>query len=802
MKVQQIHQLFRRLGEQQIRFRWASIILALLFTAIGIAGLSRVQTANSRDSWFDDAEAIKVATRRFEAEFGNNDTIAVLVEAKDVFDPRVLRAIKELGDELRRKVPYADHLTSLVELEVVMGTKEGMKIKNPFKHGIPDDPKQLEAIRRQILSRRAFKDKLVSSDCKETWLTLSLVEFPPEEEWKKKTNLDPLFQAGEAAIAVVTQEKFKSDLYTFKAAGMPYSETEERDFFGSETKKRVLSGFIAMVLLLVFFLRSLRGVLVPVFTTFIGIVVVFGAMGWLGIAIDANMMTLPVLLGMALSVGYSIHVFNAFKRRFDETGRRKESAIAAIEETGWPIFFTAITTIGSLLSFISTGILTIEWLGYTCAAVVFADFLFVMALVPVLMSFGKDKQPIAMGDSSRPKLTFTGPMRALSRFAIGRRKAIVLAFALLIAALAPGLRYVKVNMDTFAFMGLKIPYVKRLWEVCNSQLGSYLSYNITLDSGKKDGIKDPKVLRAFDKLMQKVGAFEMTKKNRRASAVHSILDILKQMNQTLHEEDPAYYRVPESKQYVAQLLLLYEMSGGTEAFRWIDERYSILRGQVQLNRFDAKKVALELAEIKAFGKKHVPGAKVSVVGDAVQFAELNEKIVTGELKSVFIALLVITLLLILVFGSLKTGLIGLIPNATPLLVIGGYMGYLNSQLDMMTMTIMPMLLGIAVDDTIHFINQMKYEFERCANYRAAVESAFLSVGRNLAMTTIVLSVTFLMYAFSPVSNLVRIGYLAALGLTVALATDYLMTPALVLLTKPFGPERVEGGPRDDGDAAS
>lgn len=214
----------------------------------------------------------------------------------------------------------------------------------------------------------------------------------------------------------------------------------------------------------------------------------------------------------------------------------------------------------------------------------------------------------------------------------------------------------------------------------------------------------------------------------------------------------------------------------------------MLRAQIQIKEFNANEIVHELNTIEEIGKERFPGAQISVVGTAVQFAELNKKIVTGELKSIFTALVVIGILLVLVFGSLKTGLIGMIPNITPLIVIGGYMGYFQSPLDMMTMTIMPMLLGIAVDDTIHFINHIKYEFEKCGNYGTAVLKSFGTVGKTLAMTTIILSATFAMYMFSPVANMARIGLLASMGLIVALLADYLMIPALMMLTKPFGQE--------------
>jgi predicted RND superfamily exporter protein len=303
-----------------------------------------------------------------------------------------------------------------------------------------------------------------------------------------------------------------------------------------------------------------------------------------------------------------------------------------------------------------------------------------------------------------------------------------------------------------------------------------------------DAIKDPEVLRKFDALVDTISAFELTKKNEHASSVFSILDIIKEMNQTLHSDSVKYHTIPDSREMIAQVLLLYEMSGGTKTYNWIDEDYSMLRAQVQVEKFATHEIVRELETITRMGDENFPEAKVNFVGSAVQFAELNSKIVTGELRSVIWALIIIGILLVIVFNGIKAGLIGMIPNLMPLVVIGGYMGHFNSPLDMMTMTIMPMLLGIAVDDTIHFINQIKFEFEKCGNYNQAIIASFHTVGKSLAMTTIILCATFGMFCFSPIANMVRIGYLASMGLLVALITDYFVTPALICLAKPFGKE--------------
>jgi predicted RND superfamily exporter protein len=786
MKIQQINQIFKKIGESQVRYRWPVLIIALLLTVFGFSGLRYTQSVSNQEHWFEETEDVQIAQDRFEEQFGNNEFVGLLIQADDVFHPEVLTMIRDIGEELMEKVPYADDVSSLMKFETTVGTEEGIEVINPFDDGIPTDPEELKIKRDFILSRNSVVNKMVSDDGTETWLTLSLSEYPEETVWKKTSSMQPIFQDGEAAIAVVTDPKWKSDRYTIKAVGAPYTETEERDFFGRETMTRIGSGLGLMVLLLVVFLRTPRGVVVPVFTTGAGIAVVFGFMGWLGIDIDMNMIFLPVMLGMALSVGYSVHLVNAFKRIFREGGRRKQAVIQSVEETGWPIFFTAATTIASVLSFAVSGIMPIRWVGFTSAAVVLAVYLFVMILIPIFMSFGKDKE-IPKGTLVK-KLWLNQRLEEVGAVILNRKGIIAAAFIILVIGFAPGISRIVVNADIFEAFGLKIPYIKRVHEVVNSKLGSYMTYNITVTYDNPNAVKDPDVLKRFDALLSEVGTFELTTKNRDVPKIFSILDILKEMNQTFHEDNPAWYTVPNSRELVAQLLFLYELSGGKKTFDWVDEEYTLLRARVELRGYDSNEIEKEFNRIRTLDKELFPDAKVNIVGGAVRMAEINKKIVTGELKSFAAALIAIGLLMALVFGSIKTGLIGMIPNVTPLIILAGFMGYFNYTLDMMTMTIIPLLLGIAVDDSIHFINQIKFEFEKCGNYRQAILNSFYVVGKTLTMTTIILVASFAMYMFSPVIAMFRIGLLASMGLVSALVADFTMTPIVILLTKPFGRE--------------
>ena len=793
MKLEGLHIFFRKVGEFQLKYRWLCLALLAAVTVVGLLGVKSFRVGSAdEDEFISVREAAKKNDERFKELFGSNDSIVLLFESDDVFKPEVLHAIKNIGAEFLEKIPYADSITSITDMDITVGTEEGIEITNPFKDGIPDNPEALKKAKDFILSRKSIADKLVTRDATETWLVLSLKATPPEEEWSKTSTEAPMYLIGEAAIDIVTDPKYQSSAYTIKPAGLPYTETEEKAVMGRETTKSVGLSFLCMIILLIVFTRSLRGTIVPLFATFFGISTVLGIMGFLHIAGKSEMMSVPIVLAMALSVGYSIHLVNSFRTSFYTLGKRKEAVIDSIENTGWPLFFTVVTTAVSVLSFLTTDLKPMRWMGAASAAMVFAVYVYVSVLIPILMSFGKDIEAGKNAESLHNAKAVRSQKQdaRFERFGhsiIKKRKAVIVAFILITAACIPALFKIEVNMDSFKFMGLRIPYIKRLHDITQSQLGSYFNYNVMLTFDEEDAVKDPEVLKKVDELSALIGTFRLTKLNNGVPKIFSILDIVKEMNQTMHADDPAFYTIPADEDLLAQLLFLYEISGG-QTSRWVDEEFRTLRMAVDVAGFDANELAANMKTIEQTCATLFPQADCHLIGAAVQFAELNNKIVFGELYSFLTSLAAIAILMMLVFGSVRMGLIGLIPNIFPVIVIGAIMGYLDIPLDIITMAIMPMILGIAVDDTIHFTNHTKYLFEKEKSYERAIFGTFYSIGKTLAMTTIILSATFLMYLTNNIAAILRLGVLAAVGLLSALAADYLMTPVLIYITKPFGKE--------------
>ncbi|MBQ9630340.1 MAG: MMPL family transporter, partial [Treponema sp.] len=379
---------------------------------------------------------------------------------------------------------------------------------------------------------------------------------------------------------------------------------------------------------------------------------------------------------------------------------------------------------------------------------------------------------------------------------IKSRLAIVIVSAVVTVVSFVGLLKLTVNMDYVSMMGKRIPYVARILSITEAKLGNQYSYDMMIEYPDEDAFKNPEAMLSLDNFAKDLGNLRSTKISGNKARVSSVCEIVKEMNRTLNSDLENFYTIPEDDEYLAQLLFLYEISGGENLSNYISDDYTTARVHVEMSGYDANKIAADKRDALDLAEKYFPGAKASCIGTAISMAEMNQVLVNGELKSVFGSFAIILVILIIAFSSIRAGLIAMLPNITPVLLVGGIMGICKFPLDMLTMTIMPMVLGIAVDDTIHFTNHVKYEFELTHNYHEAIINSFVKIARSMLATTIILCAMFFMYMFSPIAMLSKVGLLAIVGLASALVADYTLTPALLYMIKPIGKEKQENANGD------
>ncbi len=781
MKSHKINQWFGRYAAFLVKWRWMAIALFVIVLLASFYGMSKMVQQTSFDDYFIEGDPILVKTNEFKEIFGNDYFVGILTECNDHFTKENLTLLRELGEELLDSLSYADKITSLVDLEFMLGTEEGMEIVQIVPDDIPETASaEMARVRTLAYSKPQLAKKLISKDGKKAWTLVKLRAFPSEEEWKANGNVSPDIITGEEVARIITKEKYAS-IHPC-ATGMPYVSQQKTVYIGQEMARLVMIALIICILVMLIMTRSVRGIICPLLSVIGGIVMTFGIAGYSQMYVDSTVLMIPAILAFAVSIAYNIHFFAYFRQRMRIHGKRRQAVIEAVSEIGWSVVFCGLTTVISLLSFMVIPIRPMKCVGMMSSMTVFFVLLSTLLMAPALLSFGKDKKAKA-GIDGEGGTRLSLAMEKLNDFTFRHAKAIVWVFAILCVAFGIGLWKIEPAFDIEKTMGKNVPYVKDVLEVGRSELGALYSYDLVLEFAKEDEAKQPENLKKLEQLEELVKTYPLTKRT------NSILDIIKDLSQTLNGGNRDFYRIPETEEEVAQMLMLYENAGGSEAEYWMDYDYRRLRMMVEISDFNSAEVERELNAIARETAEMFPDVTVTAVGNIPQYTTMMQYLVRGQMQSFLISVLIIGLLLMMAFQSIRVGLIGLIPNLMPAIFVGGVMGWAGIPLDMMTATIIPMMLGMAVDDTIHFFNHSKLEFDRTPVYSDAIRRTFRVVGVAIVTTSIITSAVFACFATSVCAMCINFGILAVIGILSALLADLFITPLLVKKFQVYGKEK-------------
>lgn len=783
MKIEKINELFGRFAERLLKMRWMTLGIFALVIVLSVIGMKRMVKETSFDDYFIEDDPMLVKTEEFKSHFGNDYYVGVLTHCDNHFTKENLSTLRALSNELLDSLSYADKVTSLTDIEFMVGSDDGMTIEQIVPDDIPDDgTPAMDSIKARAYSKPHVAKKLISKEGDMSWIMVKLRAFPKDSVWKKQGNVSPDIITGQEVERIIKKPEYAS--LSPKGTGMPYVTNCKTEYIGKEMGRLMMIATLICIVVMLCMTRSLRGILAPIISVIGGLFITYGIAGFTQMYVDSTVLMIPTILSFAVAIAYNIHIFSYFKGRMRIHGERKKAIIETLKEIGWSVFFCGFTTLVSLLSFLVIPIRPMHCVGVISSMSVLFVLLTSLIISPVLLSFGKNKRPIE-GFTEESDTRWTKVMVDLSNVVMRNPRKIGLSFLVVCILLCIGLWKIEAAFDIERTMGEDVPYVKEVMDVGRSELGSLYSYDLIVELANDDEAKEPKNLKLLDQLQQKVDGYKLTKRTT------SILDILKDLNQTLNDGDSAYYRIPDTEEEVAQEILLYENAGGTESEYWVDYDYCRLRLMVEISDFNSAQVEREIATIQADAEALFPGAKITVVGNIPQYVTMMQYLVRGQMLSFVISILIIGIILMIAFQSIRVGLIGLIPNMMPAVFVGGYMGWMGVPLDMMTATLLPMMLGMAVDDTIHFINHSKLEYDRTGHYKSAIQRTFRVVGVAIVITSIITSAVFASFCTSACTMCINFGLTAIIGIMSALAADLFVTPILVNKCKVFGKERVK-----------
>jgi len=332
-----------------------------------------------------------------------------------------------------------------------------------------------------------------------------------------------------------------------------------------------------------------------------------------------------------------------------------------------------------------------------------------------------------------------------------------------------------------------MPHIQDQSYISQSPIGVNFSYSIALAFPEEDEALNPEILGKVDELTDFIYKTPYIKR------VTSINDIIKEVNRLRHRDDPEYYAIPGKASLVRGIVSYTRRLSGDSVKLLLNDENRVLRVMVEINDVSTSAMVDHIDEVKAeidrlFPPSEFAGMEHLMAGSVIQMSEMNQHITKGLVRSVVLALIVISIMMMIVFKSFKLGLISMIPNISPVIIAGGVMGFMGESLEFVTMTIAPMIMGLAVDDTIHFINHVRVEFNRNRSYDLAIQNSFIKVGKAMTQATLILCVTFLMFTTSIAHSMVNMGIYINIGMLTALIADFTITPILIKISKPFGKE--------------
>lgn len=778
MKIERINAYFGRFAEWLLRLRWQVLAAFAVVIILSVIGMKRMVTETSFDDYFIEDDPMLVMTEKFKSHFGNDYYVGVLTQCDNHFTRENLTTLRALSNELLDSLSYADKVTSLTDIEFMAGSDEGMTIEQIVPEVIPaDGSAEMDSIRMRAYSKPHVARKLISKKGDLSWIMVKLRTFPPDSVWKRQSTVAPDIVTGQEVEHIIKKPEYAS--LNPKGTGMPYVTYCKTMYIGKEMGQLMMIATVICIVVMLCMTRSIRGMIAPILSVVGGLFITYGIAGFTRMYVDSTVLMIPTVLSFAVAIAYNIHIFSYFSGRMRIHGERRRAIVETLREIGWSVFFCGFTTLVSLLSFLVIPIRPMHCVGIISSMSVLFVLLTSLIVTPVLLSFGKNKRPME-GFTEESDTRWTKMMVTLSYKVLRNPKKIGPSFLLVCVLLCIGLYRIEAAFDIERTMGMKVPYVREVMDVGRSELGSLYSYDLIVEFPDEDEAKEPENLKRLDRLQQKVLGYKLTKRTT------SILDILKDLNQTLNDGDTAFYRVPDTEEQVAQELLLYENAGGTESEYWMDYDYRRLRLMVEMPDFNSAQVEREMERIQADAEAIFPNANITLVGNIPQYVTMMQYLVRGQMLSFVISILIIGVILMIAFQSVRVGLIGLIPNMMPAIFVGGYMGWMGIPLDMMSATLLPMMLGMAVDDTIHFINHSKLEYNRTRHYRSSIRRTFRVVGVAIVTTSVITSAVFSSFCTSACTMCVNFGLMAIIGILSALAADLLVTPILVKNCKVFG----------------
>lgn len=748
-----------------------ALAIFVLIICILIPGSLLIESTYTPRMWFAKDHAQITALNDFERKFGNDQkTIIGVHNPNGVFNNETLNLIKDITkdmwhvSEVIRVESLANHSDIRAEGDDVLIT--------PFLGDDQKDysPEELVDIRIRALADDVIPDYYVSNDG-----TYALIFGYLKPAFEK----DPNYTAIVDETYALTQ-KYKDAIPGIQIFLLGDSTANEafRVVAKQDNEKIMPFMFGIIIFILAWLFRNSVAVLMPLLLCFVSIAVTYGLMGWIGLIYNSMLSAIPGIL-LAICLADSVHIMMSFYHLMSEDNAPKEALTKALHKNFKPTLMTSITTAVSFATISWTEIIPVRDLGLmACFGTLIAwlfTYIFVGSTLSLFHHRFKDvssKNVSSLVSSSKKDMAHS-TARKWTNIIVKRSGLIIgLSAVLSLAAIYLSTKN-EVNSDPLKYFTKEVP-LRKAYDFSSTKLNGLRGVELVVDSGMAEGIKDPKFLnnlKAYEAWLMSLPQVTHTK---------SITQIISKLNRVLHGNEAAWERIPDSQEEVAGLLFLYQMGlpQGMDLNNQItldnqETRFRLL-WKIETSSESTAMLKKILAKAPSFGLDVRAGGNLPI------FTAVNSLIVTSFFWSLIGAILFVSLLILFIFKDPLLAAIAMLPNLLPMVFGGALMVLIGVYVDIGTSMVIVVCLGIAVDDTIHFIANYKHYRELGLEIPEAIEKTFAVTGKALVVTTVLLVAGFGSFLFAEFVPNRTFGILCAQILVFALIIDLTLLPALLI----------------------
>ena len=793
-----IEALLENWGHFVYRRAWWILVLALAMTAGTATQLKYFYIDASLEGFFHQDDPVRVIYDEFREQYGRDTFILISLEPNTpIFEREFLETLRDLHARLENEVPLVVEVTSLVNARITRGEGDELVV-GELMEDWPEDDAALRAIESQARANPFYQNNLISGDGKLTSIMVELEVYSQlgeqgdaldgfadggdpgsEDEDEPVTYLTGAEEAEVIGAVLAMLEEYRSDDLTIEVAGTPVLTGQFALMMQADMGRFTALALLIIVISLATLFRRVGAVLVPLVTVICSVICTMSIMAGTGTPLTSPTQIIPTFL-LAVGVGGSVHIMTIYyqgRRR----GLTKEDGLAhALGHSGLAVIMTSLTTAGGLLSFVAAELLPISHFGVFAPIGVMVSLFYTLTMLPALVAISPGR---SRAQAEAKSLFFTQRLLIdAGVFSTRHSTPILVATFVLVVVSVYGASMIRVAHSPFDWFP-EGDMVRRGMETMDTNMGGMGNIELIVDTGRVNGFHDPAFLESADRLRDYIYTLDI--RDVRAGKVQSLTDVLKETHKALNENRTEYYAIPEDPNLVAQELLLFENAGSDDVEDLVDSTFQSGRITVRVPMNDAMafppfiQAVVEEAE-RVFG----PEVSIRVSGIVHVIGATMTAVVQTMLRSYAMALAIITPLMVLLIGNVRVGLLAMIPNLTPILLTLGIMGWADIPLDTFTLLIGSVAMGLAVDDTIHFMHNFRRYFDEHANVEVAVRKTLETTGQALLFTSIVLALGFAIYTQAYLTNLFYFGLLTALTIVFAFLADIVLAPAL--LVKVFG----------------